>query len=258
MLPTEAKITNPDDKYIEISCGECVHATRHKVLTELQDRLDDGNVTLWRQFQVIQCQGCLTVSFCDASQFSEDVDVDEYGQQFIPTKRKLFPSRVAGRSLMSEVHLLSPEVHRVYQEAHAALCAELPIMAGLGLRTLVEAVCRDKEMDGRNLQARINALQGAGFITPAGAEILNHLRQMGNAAAHQMKAHTQEEINAAFDVVEYLLQGVYVIPKLAERLPKGSKSAATEANTAAKTNKNKDGRSSWSSKPCQANCFEMK
>lgn len=222
MRPTEAKVNNPDAEYIEISCGEGVHITRHKVLTEVCDSLDDGEVTLWRQFQVVQCQGCLTPSFCDASQFSEDINVDEDGDESYPTTRKLFPSRVAGRPLMNEVHLLSPEVHKVYQEAHAALCAELPIMAGLGLRTLVEAVCRDKKMDGRNLQARIDSLQGAGFITPAGAEILNHLRQMGNAAAHQMKAHTQEEINAAFDVVEYLLQGVYVIPKLAEWLPKGS------------------------------------
>jgi hypothetical protein len=75
-------------------------------------------------------------------------------------------------------------------------------------------------MKGRDLKERIGALQAAGFITPDGAEILNHLRQMGNAAAHEMKAHTQDEINAAFDVLEYLLQGVYVLPKLAERLPK--------------------------------------
>jgi hypothetical protein len=128
---------------------------------------------------------------------------------------------------MNEVQLLSPEVHRVYQEAHAALCAELPIMAGLGVRTLVEAVCRDKKMKGRDLKEQINALQAAGFITPDGGEILNHLRQMGNAAAHEMKAHTQGEINAAFDVLEYLLQGVYVIPKLAERLPEKSSEPAS-------------------------------
>lgn len=43
---------------------------------------------------------------------------------------------------------------------------------------------------------------------------------MGNEAAHEIKEHTAEELNAAIDVVEYLLKGVYVIPKLAEKITK--------------------------------------
>ena len=53
--------------------------------------------------------------------------------------------------------------------------------------------------------------------TPATA--LHSLRFMGNAAAHEMKAHLQKELNAAFDVVEHLLYGVYVLPKQAAQLP---------------------------------------
>ncbi len=45
---------------------------------------------------------------------------------------------------------------------------------------------------------------------------------MGNAAAHEMKAHTLKELNAGFDVVEYLLKGVYILPKQAENLPSAS------------------------------------
>jgi hypothetical protein len=96
--PSGATINNPDAEFVEIPCGECAHETRHRVLTEVSDRLDDGDMTLWRQFEVVQCQGCLSVSFCEASQFSEDMDVDENGQEFIPTTRKLFPSRVTVHS----------------------------------------------------------------------------------------------------------------------------------------------------------------
>jgi hypothetical protein len=45
---------------------------------------------------------------------------------------------------------------------------------------------------------------------------------LGNAAAHEMKAHNTKELNAAFDVVEYLLRGVYILPKQAENLPSRS------------------------------------
>jgi hypothetical protein len=102
------------------------------------------------------------------------------------------------------------------------LCAELSIMAGFGIRAIVEAICKDNEMEGRNLQQKIDSLVNAGLITQAGATILHNLRFMGNAAAHEMKAHAPKELNAAFDAVDYLLKGVYILPKQAQNLPSAS------------------------------------
>jgi hypothetical protein len=45
-------------------------------------------------------------------------------------------------------------------------------MAGFGIRAIVEAVCKDKSMTGKNLQEKINSLANDGFITTAGATIL--------------------------------------------------------------------------------------
>ena len=123
---------------------------------------------------------------------------------------------------MREAHLLPHNVYRIYQEAHGALCAELGILAGLGLRALVEAVCVDRQVTNGNLQSKIDQLATAGHITQAGARILHSLRFMGNAAAHEVKAHTPQQLNAAFDVVEHLLQGVYVLPSQAANLPGGN------------------------------------
>jgi len=121
--------------------------------------------------------------------------------------------------MMQEVYLLPRGVSTIYDEAHSALCGDLKIMAGFGIRAIVEAVCKDKEMSGRNLQIKIDSLAENGFITSDGAMILHSLRFIGNAAAHKMKAHSLEELNVAFDVIEYLLQGVYILPKQAENLP---------------------------------------
>ena len=46
---------------------------------------------------------------------------------------------------------------------------------------------------------------------------------MGNEAAHNVKAHTQTELNLAFDVVEHLLKTVYILPQQTKRLPKEPK-----------------------------------
>lgn len=51
-----------------------------------------------------------------------------------------------------------------------------------------------------------------------GAKILHSLRIMGNQAAHKVKPHSEEDLRTAFDVVEHLLQGVYVLPAKASRL----------------------------------------
>lgn len=223
-IPSNQKSDVPEQKFEAIPCGECNRETRHKVLaeTEVHWEYGDGQVDVFCEHQIVQCQGCLTISFCESTVCSEDVEYDEHGNTYYPKTRKFFPSRIAGRPTMQEVYLLPQGVQQIYEEAHGALCAELQIMAGFGIRAIVEAVCKDKGMLGGNLKERIDALAKSGLITAAGAEILHHLRFMGNAAAHEMKAHSPSEMNAAFDVVEYLLQGVYVLPKQAEMLPKAT------------------------------------
>ena len=61
------------------------------------------------------------------------------------------------------------------------------------------------------------------------AEILHGLRFMGNAAAHEMKAHSIKNIETALDVVEILLKQVYVLPNLAKSLPKAGRKKSKSA-----------------------------
>ena len=220
--PVSQKTSIPEEKYIIIPCDECDRDTRHKILALTKTHLQDpgGNVDLWAENQIVQCQKCLTITFSVASQFSEDMDYDpRTGDSYIPTTRKYYPNRITGRPVMQEAHLLPHSVYKIYEESHNALCADLKIMAGFGIRAIIEAICKDNNMTGRNLQHKIDSLANAGLITQAGSTILHNLRFMGNAAAHEMKAHTLKELNAAFDVVEYLLKGVYILLKQAEALP---------------------------------------
>ena len=70
-----------------------------------------------------------------------------------------------------------------------------------------------------NLENQINDLITAGVITADGGRILHSLRFMGNKAAHEVKAHTPEELGIAMDVIDHLLLGVYILPDKAKRLP---------------------------------------
>lgn len=78
-------------------------------------------------------------------------------------------------------------------------------------------VCKDKNAAGGDLFAKINSLVVLGVLTKDGANILHKLRTLGNNAAHEVKPHTPKELGLAFDVVDHLLLGVYILPEHAKQ-----------------------------------------
>jgi hypothetical protein len=182
-----------------------------------QLRPEHGSYDRWEEFQIVQCGGCQTISFSDQYQSAIRDPDDEIIEVIDATI--VYPSAVPQAS-MSGTNEVPESVRRVYVETHAALCNKLPVLAGIGIRAIVEAVCKDRSALGANLEKRIDSLAAKGFVTPDGAKILHSLRFMGNDAAHEVKQHEEAELATAFLVVEHLLQTVYVIPEKAKDLLK--------------------------------------
>jgi hypothetical protein len=167
----------------------------------------------------VQCQGCKAVSYCHEFRCSEDREYnEETGKVEIQPTQKIYPSRIAGRPELDGSYELPHGLYRIYKETHAALCNKLTILAGIGIRAIVEAVCTEKSASGKDLAARINSLVTLGLTTPDGAKILHSLRIMGNKAAHEAKANSELELGIALDVIEHLLRGVYILPHRAAKL----------------------------------------
>jgi hypothetical protein len=85
-------------------------------------------------------------------------------------------------------------------------------LAGIGIRAIVETVCKDKESSGRNLASKIDDLVTQGVLTRDGANILHKLRTLGNESAHEVTPHDNVQLGLALDVVDHLLTGVYILP----------------------------------------------
>ena len=203
---------------LNVLCSECGRDTKHDVLAsvDITETFDDGPnfATYWSNHQVIQCCGCETISFRVRlrSDQNDPFDDDE--------TITLFPSRSAGRSALRDVHLLPETVRRIYEETVKALNNEQPVLAGVGIRCLVESVCNDKKAEGKLFQ-QIDSLVDFGILTKDGAAILHRIRSLGNNAAHEVKPHTSEQLVAALEVCEHLLQGVYVLPHHAKSITPG-------------------------------------
>lgn len=206
-----------------LACSECDGQTCHKVLVSANtsERLDiDFDIQELYQYEVVQCQGCRTISFLKKWQNTEDFHNDEAGNIELDDHEEVYPGRVAGRHKLRSSFYLPSQIISIYNETHSALCNKLYVLAGVGIRALIEVVCKDKSANGSNLENKIDNLVSMGVLTKDGAEILHSLRIMGNKAAHEVKPHSEEDLNTAFDVVEHLLEGVYLLPKKAKKLPK--------------------------------------
>lgn len=216
----EPKISKNERR--RIVCKTCNKETWHQVLCQANATDHNEDIQVWENYYILQCAGCDDISFEKTSSDTEDYDYDEDGNMILNERKNVYPSRLSGRSEIRKAYDIPSGIYKVYRETHSALCNQLYVLAGIGIRAIIEAICMDRKVTG-NLEKKIDALASNGDVTVTGAQILHSLRFMGNMAAHKAKAHTEQELNTAFDVVENLLMNVYIIPKQASQLlPKQS------------------------------------
>lgn len=208
------KAAIPKDETIEAICaGRCGLETDHAVLALVSENNGDEDFSWWGTYRVIQCLGCKTISFREGSHHSEDWDHDSEGRMVLNETVNLYPPRTAdSRGLGDDKHYLPSLLSDIYDETRGALINSLPVLAGIGLRAIVETLCKDKNVKGDNLAHKIDSLATDGLLTVQHTAILHRIRTLGNAAAHEVKPHPPKQLALAMNVVEHLLESVYIMP----------------------------------------------
>jgi hypothetical protein len=210
--------TDPEQS---VACTKCSGKTSHRVLAIVNVNGSEGDSNYsfdWHTgHELIQCLGCKTISYRTVSSNSEDYFRDEHGDTIYETAEKLYPLRINGvKGLGDEAIYLPPKIRQIYDETLTALSVSAPILAAIGLRALVETVCKEKNADGHDLFKKIDSLVDKRVLTPMGANILHKIRTIGNAAAHEVKPHSESQLLLALDIVEHLLKDVFILPKQVE------------------------------------------
>lgn len=229
---TENKTQN---QVIDVQCIECNRETKHRVAASLDkdgtqyDKREGWSVEWIDNYQVIQCQGCQTVTFRHLNWFSEawQPEFDEPG-----TIERLYPKRDAN-TLRPETLLNVPTtLRRLYAESIDCYNNESLTLCAAGLRALVEGLCADQGIvDGPvtvpakgggmqvirkdNLEGRISGLHEKGMLTQASAQTLHEHRYLGNEAVHQLARPSQGELRLAIEIIEHMLEQLYEIPQKA-------------------------------------------
>lgn len=200
---------------MKLPCKKCSSETSHSVVSSyLESGSEDvggGNSVDWTERnQIVQCLGCDSVSFRVCSTCSEDCDYDESGS-YLNETIKFYPGRTEGLKAINS-YLLPDNVRSIYEETILAIENEQNVLAGIGVRALIETICKDLEVHGKALYDRINALQDKGVVTSEGITTLHKLRVLGNDAAHEVKTHSTQQLSLAVQIIEHMLDGTYIIP----------------------------------------------
>lgn len=215
ITPKIGQATDPEQS---VDCVKCSGKTTHSVLAVVGTHGSEGNYFDWyTDHQLIQCLGCKSISYRIVSSNSEDYFCDENGDVVHAESEKLYPPRLAGiKGLGDEAIHLPQKVRQIYEETLTALSVNAPVLAAIGLRALVETVCKEKEAEGKDLFNKIDSLVSKQVLTPMGATILHKIRTIGNAATHEVKPHSERQLSLALDIVEHLLKDVFILPKQVE------------------------------------------
>jgi hypothetical protein len=99
----------------------------------------------------------------------------------------------------------------------------MPVLAGVGLRALIEAICTDQKAKGRKLEKKIDAMASMGVLAKAQSDLLHSHRFLGNVAAHRIEAANPAELIAALDIAETMIKTIYILPHLGASIRTGKR-----------------------------------
>jgi len=198
------------DKIINY-CSDCYKVTNHTILFfKKVDGSDDYHQSNF--YALVECNGCNNVSYRSESVDYEQMYFNEHADGWYPsTDVNTYPKSLKEHKNELSTHLLPSSIEVVYSEAIKAFANECNLLTAVAFRTIIEAICIDKKIVGRNLEIKINNLVKFKLITEKEAERLHSIRFMGNDSVHEMTVPTKKNLDIVLNIIEHLLNNIYII-----------------------------------------------
>ena len=199
------------EKDIYSPCVSCDRKTYHNILhtnvhSEFEYRMDTIN-------EMLKCCGCHKISFRTIvrdyeSAYPIDVKAELWD---VPEDITNYPSILDGHKNLGNIWEVPAIVKDIYTQSVKAIKDQSNILAGIGLRATIEAICNDQSINGRTLEKRIDSLSKSGLISQKDAERLHAIRFLGNDAAHEIKPADARNLLIALQITDHLLLNIYIL-----------------------------------------------
>ena len=206
-------MNNNDEQFY---CKNCKRMTKHDLLYDESEKcIDKDGTCVWKSYEMIRCLGCENISFhfSDCRTGSSDPE-----SEVLSAKSEYYPKRRAAREPIEGVDKFPEATQNIYKELLKVINEDTRLLAAIGLRTLIESVCRDQSYTWNNLYEGIEDLSVNGILSFTQVEFLHACRFMGNIAAHEIVEPSMDELIAALDIVYTLLKTIYILPEKAKSI----------------------------------------
>lgn len=210
-----------EEEKIIVHCGECNRNTNHYVIAKREVTSHSEEDFYWgREHYFCQCAGCDSFCYAVSSWCEEDWNPHTGDMDY---SWSTFPRSRGERLPIADVWSLPIKIRTIYLEIVEAVNTKLPVLSAIGLRALIEALCKDKGVTGSNLEKLIDGLATNGILSDSQSKILHSHRFLGNVAAHEIQSAKPKEVLAALEIAEATLRTIYVLPGLSDQIKTGRK-----------------------------------
>lgn len=196
-------------------CVKCHGETNHDILEKHEINFRDEYLCD-EYYYIVKCKGCENITF--RYEF-HDIDggyplVDN--EWYVPITVSTYPNVIRNHRPLQEMYYVPETIKELYQQSLSAYKEGAKILAGLGFRGIIEAVCNDQAISGDNLQERIGKLANNGIISKMNADLLHAIRFLGNDAAHEIKNPSDQQLSVALRIIEHMINSLYILEREAE------------------------------------------
>lgn len=199
---------------IKSHCNECLQQTNHDVLAHQKrewPELDDtGNCVNYEAmtYFFVQCRGCESVSLrrvWEAS-YAEENSVD----YFPPAVSRARPTWMSGIRWWG-FDGARKEIRELLGEVYSSVYSGNMRLAMMGARGVLDVALTDKLGDIGGFNKKLEEATAKQWITPAHLAVLSAAIDAGHAATHRAYKPDQSQMLLVLDVVEHLVQLLYVL-----------------------------------------------
>lgn len=200
---------------IKAHCNVCGGEKNHEVLHKEKTYWDDyecgmlGNDT----YETLKCMGCESIKLRHVSLFVYQGDEPEETINYFPPK--IFRPQP---NWINHISIFDHFVKSLVKEIYIALQNNLPNLATMGVRSLIEKVMIDKAGDHGTFKQNIAQFEKLGYVSEIQREYLEAILDAGHATIHRSYSPTTEDVVTLVDITEHLIKTIYFHKNKVENL----------------------------------------
>lgn len=216
------------DKTIKGHCPTCGPNRNAVIVAEHARTTEDEKAPVWvsTEYFILRCSGCDEIYFRQDSRCSEDYDMVENVhtgeiEQTVASKITYWPApnKRSNPNWISWVWAVDRKLDELFTETYTALNNDAPILAAIGVRTILDHVSETLGVDPASpFCEKLEALQSSGKIGADEKETLSILTDAGGAAAHRGWKPSDEQLNMLVTIIESFVYRTVILQSEAEKL----------------------------------------